>query len=293
MTSTTYITLICLAFVGAATAGSDWSYKDMSKWKDSNMNCVKNSQSPINIETSKAELKELGDFNFSKYTKLSNAKLLNNGHTVQLEVKGLTLSGGNLTGTYDTLQLHFHWSANVTTKGSEHTVDKKSYPLEMHIVHVNPKYHNASVALTKPDGLAVLGFFFKIGDENPQLKTIIPYVGNVTSSGKNIKSFDLKGLISEATKSDKYFRYSGSLTTPPCSEAVIWTVYEMPLKISEKQLNVFWSAEDGHGKRITNYRPVQSLNGRKVFKNSPGSGSGMTKAFSVLVVFSVVLSYLS
>ncbi|XP_052823855.1 carbonic anhydrase 4-like [Octopus bimaculoides] len=108
-------------------------------------------------------------------------------------------------------------------------------------------------------------------------------------SGKSIKEFDLKGLISEATDSNKYFRYNGSLTTPPCSEAVIWTVYETPLSISQAQLDKFWKAKDSHGKALSNFRPPQSINQRKVYRNS----SGMSKAFSVLVVFSIVLSYLS
>lgn len=288
MTSATYLTLICLAFVGAATAG-DWSYNDVKSWSKNNEACGKKSQSPINIATNNVEDKEIGPFDFSKYSKLSNANLTNNGHTVQLEVKGLTLSGGNLTDNYKTLQLHFHWSANNTMKGSEHAVDNKFYPLEMHIVHMNSKFSNIKEALPHSDGLAVLGFFFKLGNENAQLKKITPDVDSVTSSGKNIKEFDLKGLISEATKSDKYFRYSGSLTTPPCSEAVIWTVYETPLSISQAQLDKFWKAKDSHGKALSNFRPPQLINERKVYRNS----SGMSKAFSVLVVFSIVLSYLS
>lgn len=289
MTSATYITLICLAFVGAATAGSGWSYTDVTSWSKDNPNCAKKSQSPIDIKIDSVEDVDFEPFVFTKYNKYSSANLTNNGHTVQLDVKGLILSGGNLTENYETLQLHFHWSANNAMKGSEHAVDSKYYPLEMHIVHINSKYNDVNTALNHGDGLAVLGFFFKLGTESAQLKTITPDVDSVTSSGKSIKEFDLKGLISEATDSNKYFRYNGSLTTPPCSEAVIWTVYETPLSISQAQLDKFWKAKDSHGKALSNFRPPQSINQRKVYRNS----SGMSKAFSVLVVFSIVLSYLS
>ncbi|XP_014775855.2 carbonic anhydrase 12 [Octopus bimaculoides] len=131
MTSATYITLICLAFVGAATAGSGWSYTDVTSWSKDNPNCAKKSQSPIDIKIDSVEDVDFEPFVFTKYNKYSSANLTNNGHTVQLDVKGLILSGGNLTENYETLQLHFHWSANNAMKGSEHAVDSKYYPLEV------------------------------------------------------------------------------------------------------------------------------------------------------------------
>ena len=65
-----------------------------------------------------------------------------------------------------------------------------------------------------------------------------------------------------------YYRYDGSLTTPPCYESVIWTVLQKPLKISLKQLNAFHQLQDGHNRSMKNtYRPVHPLGARKLFRS--------------------------
>ncbi|KAF4528484.1 hypothetical protein B566_EDAN013031, partial [Ephemera danica] len=69
------------------------------------------------------------------------------------------LSGGPLQGGYTFLQMHFHWGAD-NTRGSEHTIDGKSFPLELHVVHYKTEYGTPTNALTKPDGLAVVGYLF-------------------------------------------------------------------------------------------------------------------------------------
>jgi len=73
-----------------------------------------------------------------------------------------------------------------------------------------------------------------------------------------LENFDLKSLMISGSK---FHRYEGSLTTPPCSEAVIWTVFERPISISERQSESF-------NKMLPtveeNYRPAQIINGRKI-----------------------------
>ena len=62
---------------------------------------------------------------------------------------------------YEFAQFHWHWGS-VSTQGSEHTIDGKEYPAEIHFVHFNKKYGDISTAVSKSDGLAVLGFFYEV-----------------------------------------------------------------------------------------------------------------------------------
>ena len=102
----------------------------------------------------------------------------NNGHSMQFnpdEDQKFTISGGPLDGEYQFAQLHFHWGSD-SGKGSEHTVDGSSFPLEMHMVHTNTKY-NGTEWKNHKDGLAVIGIFADIGHRNSRfLKVHISYL---------------------------------------------------------------------------------------------------------------------
>ncbi|GAB1597587.1 carbonic anhydrase 2-like isoform X1 [Argonauta hians] len=291
MSPTIYMTM-CLAFIGATAASGEWSYEDVPDWKKDNPNCAYSSQSPIDIKTDKALYKKLGAFNWNNYQVSEKSKLTNNGHTVKLSINGPMLSGGGLNGTYKAAQLHFHWAEGMLNKGSEHGVNGKYYPLEMHIVHFKSTYPNIAPALNDKSGLAVLGFFFQISEEeNDNLKPIFDVVENL-STDKTINNFNLKKLVADSNVDD-FYRYNGSLTTPPCSEAVVWTVFAQPKRISQTQLKKLWTVKDSHGKTQKNYRPVLSLNDRVVLTSSKNTSSaGMPKTFSALVILSVFITYL-
>ena len=71
---------------------------------------------------------------------------------------------------FNFLQLHWHWGSN-SSQGSEHTLNGKEFPIEIHLVHVNTKYLDENGAptndnLVQPDGLAVLGVFYEISEED-------------------------------------------------------------------------------------------------------------------------------
>ena len=73
-----------------------------------------------------------------------------------------SISGGGLVGSYNFTSMHWHWSNSLTTGGSDHTVNGKTYPVEMHLVHMNSKYKSINEAIKNKDGLAVLGVFMEV-----------------------------------------------------------------------------------------------------------------------------------
>ncbi|KAJ8309356.1 hypothetical protein KUTeg_014230 [Tegillarca granosa] len=115
---------------------------------------------------------------------LTYSRVKNNGHTVQVEINdNLTVQGGGLDGPYKVSQFHFHWGPD-SNRGSEHCYNGMYFPLEekrifesivfsivtkircawnqLHIVTFNMKYPSIQEAMKRPDGLAVLGFWFEV-----------------------------------------------------------------------------------------------------------------------------------
>jgi carbonic anhydrase len=193
-------------------------------------------QSPINIEsTMQASLKPL------KLIQRYPAKdIVNNGHTVQANFKEgnmLILDGS----AFLMKQVHFH-------APSENQINGKSYPLEAHFVHADSK-----------GNLAVIGVMFKEGKANPALESLWLQMPHEVGDPVDMKS---RVLASEFMPSNRsYYRFSGSLTTPPCSEGVRWIVMKNPITASKEQIAMFEKTVKHH-----NNRPVQPLNGRLVIE---------------------------
>ena len=100
------------------------------------------------------------------------------------------LSGGPLEeDVYQLAQFHAHWGGE-NARGSEHTVDGKSFSAELHLVHYNTKYGDLGNAVDKPDGLAVLGMFIKVTDQaRHTLIAMFPRWGlNIQSLANFVKS---------------------------------------------------------------------------------------------------------
>ncbi|MED6259920.1 hypothetical protein ATANTOWER_015457 [Ataeniobius toweri] len=201
--------------------------------------------SPINLDHHMVRNNSLGPLHLEGFDEIQTGHwtLENDGHSVLLQVgSGMAVSGGGLPGVYHTIQLHFHWGGPATN-GSEHTVDGRRYPMEMHLVNMKSIHPNVSAALDDPTGLAVLGFFIDVvyadnvyfGHISQKLSSVA-YRGQMTK----VKPFPLLSLLPKHNMS-QYYRYSGSLTTPPCSQAVVWTLYEVPIYISWSQLAQFTS----------------------------------------------------
>ncbi len=193
-------------------------------------------QSPINItSTIESDLPAL-TINYQK----SKVELVNNGHTIQANIKGDN-TFTNDDGIFDLLQFHFH-------APSENTINGKSFPLETHFVHAD-----------KDGRLAVIGVMFEEGKENKPLAKLWKKMPE-QAKGKYALA-DMLQSLSLMPSSKDYYRFNGSLTTPPCSEGVRWFVLKQPIEASKAQISQFRKVMGGD----TN-RPVQPVNARVILQ---------------------------
>ncbi len=215
-------------------------------------------QSPINLRLSNGRGTPETDAPPADPIELSyNATELeieNLGSTIEFPYSpGSTMTIGE--DTYELLQFHLH-------ARSEHTIQGKTYPMEIHLVHRN---------LNAPN-FAVLGIMVEEGEENEtfaefgsaaEVAQMIPGDQQVAYEFPTLE-LNVGDLIPEDLTT---YRYRGSLTTPPCSEVVNWHVLAQPITMSADQLAMFEDeiaqlrAAGGQGQ---NHRPIQKLNGREI-----------------------------
>ncbi|TTG47526.1 Carbonic anhydrase 4 [Bagarius yarrelli] len=276
------------------TGAGDWCYqsqvsceshcKGPDLWHEVHADCKKSRQSPINIVTRKTKLDDrLTPFIFQGYQQAFTGILKNNGHSVAMSVPHqATVSGGNLGTTYKAVQFHFHWGEN-GGPGAEHTIDGEQYPME--------NFKSLEEALKDPTGVAVLGFFYEESrSANKKYDGFIQALAKVQTPNTNttLSGISLSNLITSEANMTKYYRYEGSLTTPSCTEAVVWTVFEIPIPLSKEQLSAFSSLKFQDGKPMTKtFRPVQPRKGRTVYRSS-----GAAVLLSVTLLLGCVCSSL-
>ncbi|XP_018421558.1 PREDICTED: carbonic anhydrase 14 [Nanorana parkeri] len=234
--------VLVLAVCRSAAGGASWTYTGdhgQEHWPDSFPDCGGTSQSPINLKTWNAvhdgSLPPIQPVGY-RTPDDSTFTLANNGHTVKLSLpSSMRLIG--LPNNYTAAQLHLHWGSEEHPGGAEHYIDDQEYPAELHIVHYNSDAGKINDVKDKPNGLAVLGILIATGPRsNPGFANIINHLGRVSYAEQSvpIPSFNIEDLL--PSNLDRYFRYSGSLTTPPCSQSVVWTVFSNPVQISESQM---------------------------------------------------------
>ncbi len=191
------------------------------------------SQSPINITAAKTA--KLADIKFSYQP--SALDVVNNGHTIQVNyAAGSSIEVGGKK--YKLLQFHFH-------SPSEHTVDGKPYDMVAHLVH------------QAGDGqLGVIGVLLKKGKANPVIDSIW---AQLPKHAGDHKKADTKVNVADLLPAKHaYYNYSGSLTTPPCSEGVNWMMMQTPVEVSAEQVAAFTNIFS------TSVRPVQPLHERSI-----------------------------
>ncbi|XP_004080363.1 carbonic anhydrase 4 [Oryzias latipes] len=235
--------------------------------------CNGTRQSPINIVSANATADaNLTAFTFTNYSNTSAlTKIENTGDTVKVTLAdGVKISGGDLSEDYDSLQFHLHWGNGSTTPGSEHTVDGKRYPMELHIVNSKASYKkNTTLAVGDSTGLAALGFFIDVMSgtntaQPPGWNTLTSYLKNITEKNTSVSmaaGISLDDLLFGVDRT-KYYRYLGSLTTPACNEAVVWTVFKDPIMVSKDLIDLFGSTvrfSNSTSSFMTNvYRSIQN-----------------------------------
>lgn len=142
--------------------------------------------------------------------------------------------------TFELQQFHFHTP-------SENQIKGRQYPLEAHFVHANANGE-----------LAVISVMFDAGDQNAALSKLINAIPQENQTTFFKDTFEIKDLL---PKTANYYRFNGSLTTPPCSEGVRWFVLKDTQTLSKDQAAKLMEVMG------QNNRPLQPLNARVVLSN--------------------------
>lgn len=226
----------------------DWSYHGETApeyWVEveRNSECGGDMQSPVNILDFHA--KETNDPDelilfYSPETHMK--KVSNNGHTVQFDF--MTGDSIHYNGTtYSLVQIHFHEHA-------EHLIGGIVYPIEIHLVHVSEKGR-----------LTVLAVLGREGEESQIFKLLESFLPIEMGASKVI---DVTCDLDQILPSNKtFYSYSGSLTTPPCTEGVNWVIFKEPITLSWDEVERL-----KENMPLDNYRNEQPLNGRVIQINS-------------------------
>ena len=190
-------------------------------------------QSPIDIrEGMKLDLEPI-TFDY----RVSSFKVIDNGHTIQANVGGW--NSMRVTGRrFRLVQFHFH-------KPAEELIEGRQFEMVVHLVHKDSEGRLAVIAVLIDGGVA-----------QPAIQTVLNNLP--LEKGEEISAAAQLDPAQMLPESKKYFTYMGSLTTPPCSEDVLWIVMKQPLQASANQLGLF--------ERLypMNARPVQATRERVI-----------------------------
>ena len=224
---------------GAGAHAVHWEYEGAmgpENWGKEFPTCGRGkSQAPLNIKGPFEKVR----FNVAPDYKQGQLKVVNNGHTIQVNVPGgskIRIDGK----PFDLVQFHFH-------RPSEEHIDGKPSAMVIHFVHKNAEGE-----------LAVLGVMLREGNENPGIKTLWTHAPK--SEGPEVVPdgvmFNPANLL---PREMDFFHYDGSLTTPPCTEKVKFYILKTQVNVSKEQMAEFPFK--------MNARPIQPANGRPIYTN--------------------------
>jgi carbonic anhydrase len=193
------------------------------------------SQSPVDLPASVPA----GDHHIAFHYQAVPLKVINNGHTIQVEVppgSHIELDGKR----YDLRQFHFHHP-------SEESVAGKRADMVAHLVHIDAQ-----------GAIAVVGVLMNAGATEPAILDRV-WQHLPAHEGETLTPAGVQIELAELLPAQRqFYHFTGSLTTPPCSEGVAWNVMAQPITIKSEHVQGF------HALYPVNARPVQPLNGRVI-----------------------------
>lgn len=239
--------LLLMATIGFATptlSNQHWGYDgddSPENWakltSDYQMCALGKNQSPVNIShTVHVKINNLK----VHYDSLSG-NIVNNGHTIQINNENPSNYIIINKEKYTLIQFHFH-------APSENQINSKSYPMEAHFVHQNDKGE-----------LLVMAIMVDEGKQNMNTEELLTVLNPQENMPTRLNDIKISGLIPKTTH---YYRFSGSLTTPPCTEGIVWVVLKKPATFSKTEIEKFEQVFKHH-----NNRPIQPLFGRLIIDN--------------------------
>ncbi|KAK6936070.1 Alpha carbonic anhydrase domain [Dillenia turbinata] len=205
-------------------------------------------QSPIDLLNERVEVvSQLGRLN--KCYKPSNATLVNRGHDIMLrwedDAGSMHINGTN----YELKQCHWH-------SPSEHTINGKRFDLELHMVHQSLTGENA-----------VIGITYKLGRPDSFLSMMKDHLQVLAYNSEEERVVGVVDPKQIKIGSRKYYRYIGSLTTPPCTQNVQWTIIKKVRTASKEQIRLL--RDTVHDDSESNARPIQPINERTILLYRP------------------------
>ena len=239
----TFGLVLALLLVSVSAQKAEWSYRGEDgpqNWGELDeayaLCAVGQAQSPIDISADAVTEENIADLQISYEDSLLD--IVNNGHTVEVKYEpGSTITLDDTR--YDLLQFHFHTP-------SEHALGGDLAEAEIHLVHSNPNAEG---------DLAVIGVLVQEDAENEALREVLANAPEEEGEETVLELVEAEALLPEGRLT---YRYSGSLTTPPCSQGVAWSVMIEPVTMSAEQIETL-SNLIGESNR-----PVQPLNDRTV-----------------------------
>ena len=234
------LTILSAPTAIAAEKGASWGYTgdrgpaNWAKLHAKNQICAAGKrQSPIKVAGANQPPDKAGQIQY----KATAGKVINNGHTIQvsLDTGSVLMVDGK---PYRLAQFHFHTP-------SEHHLFNKGYPMEMHLVHVSADKK-----------LAVVGVMIASGGNGSHPLDQLPLPAKKGDTAQLAGGRINPESLLPTNRS--HFRFTGSLTTPPCSEGVAWHLMISPIRLKAatiKRLQAIMGA---------NNRPLQAANNRKV-----------------------------
>uniref|UniRef100_A0A8C2AFS2 protein-tyrosine-phosphatase n=1 Tax=Cyprinus carpio TaxID=7962 RepID=A0A8C2AFS2_CYPCA len=205
--------------------------------------------------------------------------LIGHGKTMSIVLKNdYFVRGAGLPGRFKAEKVEFHWGSTNGSAGSEHSINGKKFPVEMQIYFYNSDdFDSLSTAIKERRIIAAMAVFFQVAKkDNIAAEPIITGLKRVVHHEKetNLGPFILRKLLPSSLGG--YYRYTGSLTTPPCSKVVEWIIFSQPVYLSYHQLEAFFSIftteQQDHVKSVdylrNNHRPTQDLDSRQIFRSA-------------------------